>query len=259
VRIDPFVRRTARRASKVLAATPDTAGFVSRSFSRDAETCLAIGWDGETAPPRQDQGPLKAIYVGRLIYWKGVHLALEALAAAEASRRGMTLTIVGKGPERERLQQMVSDLGLENVVRFEGQVPESEVNALLREHNAFLFPSFQDSGAFAVLEAMAQRLPVVALKSGGPAVLVSEDTGITIEPHSPKQTVSELRDALIRLHEDPQLRGRLGNAGAQRAVEVFSWDRLGAVIDELYGSLRVSAAIESAPVFAGTQRSPEAR
>jgi glycosyltransferase involved in cell wall biosynthesis len=259
VRIDPFVGKTARRASKVLAATPDTAAFVSRAFGREAQTCLAIGWEGEVAPPRTDDGPLKAIYVGRLIYWKGVHLALEAMAAADAPRRGMTLTIAGKGPEHERLQQMAIGLGLEGVVHFAGQVPESEVNALLREHNAFLFPSFQDSGAFAVLEAMTQRLPVVAVKSGGPAVLVSEDSGIAIEPQTPAQTVAELCDVLVRLHEDPQLRTRLGDAAARRAVDAFSWERLDGVIDELYAGLTASATADRTPAFAGRQPRSEAR
>jgi glycosyltransferase involved in cell wall biosynthesis len=236
IRFDPFVAKTARRAHTLLAATPDTAAAISRSFSREVATSLAIGWSGEPAPPREHEGPLNAIYVGRLIYWKGVHLALEALAAAEGARRGMSLTIVGSGPERPRLEQMAADLGLEGALRFLGEVPAGEVTALLREHNAFVFPSFQDSGAFAVLEAMTQRLPVIALNCGGPATLVSEATGLTIDPVSPAQAVTALRDALIRLHDDPALRKRLGDAGAARAVDAFSWDRIGGLTEQLYAA-----------------------
>jgi glycosyltransferase involved in cell wall biosynthesis len=236
IRFDPFVARTARRAHTLLAATPDTAAAVSRSFSREVATSLAIGWSGEPAPLREHDGPLKAIYVGRLIYWKGVHLALAALAAAEGARRGMSLTIVGSGPERPHLEQMAADLGLEGAVRFLGEVPADEVTALLREHNAFVFPSFQDSGAFAVLEAMTQRLPVIALNCGGPATLVSEATGLTIDPVSPAQTVTALRDALIRLHDDPALRKHLGDAGAARAVDAFSWNRIGDLTEQLYAA-----------------------
>jgi glycosyltransferase involved in cell wall biosynthesis len=253
VRFDPFVRKTARRAAAVLAATPDTAASIKRAFDREAQTCLAIGWSGDTAPPRADHGPLQAVYVGRLIYWKGVHLALEAMAAAEAPRRGMTLTIVGEGPERARLEQMTHDLGLEGCVTFGGQVPADAVNELLRAHNAFVFPSFQDSGAFAVLEAMAQRLPVIALKSGGPAVLVSKDTGILVEPRSPSQMVAELAAALVRLNDDPALRLRLGEEGAQRAVETFSWDRIAGVAARLYRS--IAAPAPAVPVL--TTLSPE--
>jgi glycosyltransferase involved in cell wall biosynthesis len=247
VGFDPLVGRTARRAHTLLAATPDTAASVSRAFSREVATSLAIGWDGEPAPPRDDAGPLRAIYVGRLVYWKGVHLALQAMAAAEASHRDMTLTIAGDGPERRRLEQMAQDLGLEKAVRFFGQVAADEVATLLRQHNAFVFPSFQDSGAFAVLEAMAQRLPVVALRCGGPALLVGDDTGILVDAVSPKQTVLALRDALLRLQEDSSLRRRLGDAGAARAVEAFAWDRIGGLTQRLYEACVASSDAEATP------------
>lgn len=248
VRFDPLVRRTARNARTLLAATPDTASFVSRAFGREVETSLAIGWSSGIASPRDDaDGPLKMIYVGRLLYWKGVHLALQAMVAAGAARKGMTLTIVGDGPERSRLEQMARNIGLEQAVRFLGQVPADEVASLLQEHNAFVFPSFQDSGAFAVLEAMAQRLPVVALNCGGPGLLVTKDTGIAVTPVSPAQTVNALGDALLRLHEDTALRRRLGDAGATRAVEAFSWDRIGELVSELYARCAATDAVSEAP------------
>jgi glycosyltransferase involved in cell wall biosynthesis len=249
VRIDPFVRRTARKAATVLAATPETAASLEHALGRDAQTCLAIGWSGEVAPPRRDEGPLKVIYAGRLVYWKGVHLALEAMAAAEAPHRGMTLTIAGDGPERSRLEQMARDLGLDGCVRFLGRVPEGSMIELLRMHNALVFPSFQDSGAFAVLEAMAQRLPVVALKCGGPAVLVSDDSGILVDAVSPHQTVADLSAALVRLNDDPELRLRLGAAGARRAVEAFSWDRIADVTEQLYDAIALPRSVPSIPAL----------
>jgi glycosyltransferase involved in cell wall biosynthesis len=252
VKLDPLVRRTARRARMIIAATPDTAMKIKHQFSREALISPAIGWSGRTGEPQRAEGPLKAVYVGRLLYWKGVHLALEAFAQASALRPEMMFTIVGDGPKRPRLEAQARELGVESRVRFTGRVPAEAVSSLLSEHNSFIFPSFQDSGAFAVLEAMAAGLPVIAVESGGPALLVTDETGILIPPHDPAQTITGLCDALIRLNDYPELRQGLGAAGAQRASEEFIWDRLDNLLQEIYADcLKTRTASERQTVLAG--------
>ena len=252
VRFDPLIRRTARRAHTIIAATPDTATALESSFGRPAQTSLAVGWSGTVADTQPVDGALKAVFVGRLVYWKGVHLALDALAVALRMREGITLTIVGEGPERARLEQQMHDLGIEDAVRFAGQVLVEQVPSLLSEHNAFVFPSFQDSGGFAVLEAMAARLPVVALASGGPALLVTPDTGVLVTPRNPRQTIDELAAALVRLHDDPDRRARLGAAGAGRLQDEFTWDRLGDHLTQTYEHcIEREAVVTREPLYAG--------
>ena len=235
VRLDPLVRRTARRARVVITATPETAAAIEPLHAGASIESMAIGWSGQVQSLPLQTGPLRAIFVGRLVHWKGVHLGLKALAGALKLRPEMTLTVVGDGPERRRLEQQAACLGILGSVTFTGQVDAAKVRELLSQHNCLLFPSFQDSGGFAVLEAMASGLPVICLSSGGPALLVGDDTGIRIHPLAPGQLVAEMRDALMELQDDELLRARLGQAGARRVEQMFTWGKSGELISDVYG------------------------
>ena len=252
VRFDPLVRRTAHRARTIIAATPATAALMARHWHRPVRTEPAIGWSGTIPEGSLPDGPLRAVFVGRLIYGKGVHVALEAIARARERLTGMTFTVVGEGPERGRLEEQARRLGIDDAVHFTGEVPSQQIDGVLSQHNCFVFPSFQDSGGFAVIEAMAQRLPVVALASGGPTILLDDEAGVLVSVKDPRQTVDELADAFVRLHADPALRGRIGDTGARRLRERFSWDRLADELNALYAGCIEEDAVR------GTRPSAEA-
>ena len=84
------------------------------------------------------------------------------------------------------------------------------------------------------LEAMAARRPVICLDLGGPALHVTEETGIKVSAISPEQTVNDLAEAMFRLARDPVLRKRMGEAARRRVSEHFNWNKKGEFINELY-------------------------
>jgi glycosyltransferase involved in cell wall biosynthesis len=243
-RWDPLVRRTAARSSHVIAVTPDTEQAL-RGFAHvpTIEVAPAIGVQMPTGAPRQatssTNGRARLLYVGRLLYWKGVHLALAAMPRTKDA----TLTVVGEGPFRSRLLELARHFRVEDRVQFTGNLPRPRVMELYGDHDIFLFPSLHDSGGMSVLEAMAAGLPVVCLDAGGPSLLVTNDTGIRVPVSSPKQTVVELAQAVNRLLEDPEHRLRLGRAGLARAATVFSWGEKGMVASRAY-SQAISLAAE---------------
>jgi glycosyltransferase involved in cell wall biosynthesis len=104
-----------------------------------------------------------AVFVGRLLGWKGPRLAIESLLHAP----GWRLVVMGDGPERERLVQTAVRLGVEDRVEMRGVVPRSEVLAAFRSADAMLFPSYHDSSSWAVAEATALGCPIVCLDAGG--------------------------------------------------------------------------------------------
>ena len=234
VRFDPLVRATARRARTIIAATPETAAALEPLHAGRSIASLAIGWSGPVDPAPAKRGPLRAIFVGRLVHWKGLHLGLEAMAGVLKLRPDVTLTVVGDGPERRRLEEQASRLGIAEAVSFIGQVAAPKVAELLGQHNCLLFPSFQDSGGFVVLEAMASGLPVICLNSGGPALLVADDSGFRVSAGQPGQVVEDLRDAMVGLQDDQGLRARLGEAGARPFEELFDWEESGELIRDVY-------------------------
>ena len=228
------MRATARRARTIIAAPPETAAALEPLHAGRSIASLAIGWSGPVDPAPAKRGPLRAIFVGRLVHWKGLHLGLEATAGVLKLRPDVTLTVVGDGPERRRLEEQASRLGIAEAVSFIGQVAAPKVAELLGQHNCLLFPSFQDSGGFVVLEAMASGLPVICLNSGGPALLVADDSGFRVSAGQPGQVVEDLRDAMVGLQDDQGLRARLGEAGARRVEELFDWEESGELIRDVY-------------------------
>lgn len=102
------------------------------------------------------------IYVGRLLAHKRVHLAIEALAELRSTHPTATLAIVGDGPERERLRELVSRLGLELAVRFYGKLPTAEqVYAQLKSSRVLVAPSEREGFGISVVEAWGCGAPAV--------------------------------------------------------------------------------------------------
>lgn len=235
VALDPFVWYTRNRARIVLAATPETERKLPHS-----RVMPAIGIDSNLIPSRPPNicaKPLRLIFVGNLLYLKGLQLALPALAIAKAQGAECSLTIVGDGPFRHRLERMARELDIEEHVIFRGNRPLEEVYRLYQEHDIFLFPSLRDSGGFAVLEAMAAGLPVICLDLGGPGLSVNDETGIRIEAHNPSQVIDGISNAILQFVSSPALVDQMGHAGKHKARNVHAWDQKGDFLQRIYHEL----------------------
>jgi len=84
---------------------------------------------------------------------------------------------------------------------------------------------------------MAAGRPVVCLDLGGPALQVTEDTGIKVPAISPEQVVRDLANGFYKLASDPELRVRLSFGARKRVEEYFNWDKKGLFMAKLYQSL----------------------
>ncbi|HEX8386447.1 MAG TPA: glycosyltransferase family 4 protein, partial [Rubricoccaceae bacterium] len=237
----PAVRETARRATVGLAATDESAARMRRLGATAVETAPAsVALDekdadrlGQIGPP--PEGPFTALFVGRLLDWKGVDLGLRAFAQACSDARdegtpemdGARFVVVGDGAERDRLQSLARSLGV--AADFRGAVPRPEALAALEGAHVFVHPSLHDSGGYATLEALAAGRPVVCLTLGGPGVQVgptvppSPEVGVAAAAHTPEQAVADMAAALRRLAADPSLRARMGAAGRARVAAHFRW------------------------------------
>jgi glycosyltransferase involved in cell wall biosynthesis len=108
------------------------------------------------------------MFAGRLLPWKGVDLAIEAVSALPDWR----LFICGKGPDEPRLRRIATEAGVADRIVFTGWLPRAEVLRLMREEaGAFVFPSLHDEAGWVIVEALAAELPIVCLDHGGPPLL----------------------------------------------------------------------------------------
>jgi glycosyltransferase involved in cell wall biosynthesis len=155
------------------------------------------------------------LMVGQLIKAKGADVLLRALAKLPARA---VLWLIGEGEEQGALARLAAELGLEGRVRFLGL--QRNVQPYMQAADCFVCPSlWAEAAGLVVLEAAASGLPVLASRIGGIPEYVEEDQGgLLFEPGNH----GELSSLLLRLLEDPELCGRMGERGRLRAVQLFS-------------------------------------
>lgn len=172
---------------------------------------IPSGLEMRRRAPRSRQGPLVVGAAGRLEYWKGFDLLVEACAGVGQPLR---LELFGEGDLRDPLERQAARLGLE--ARFHGEV--ENLPERLEQIDVFVLPSRADNLPIVVLEAMANGLPVVAARVGGVPELVEDGvTGLLVEP----EDVTALTRAIAALAADPQRARAFGRSGAERVADRF--------------------------------------
>ncbi|MEP0772672.1 glycosyltransferase family 4 protein, partial [Trichocoleus sp. ST-U1] len=151
--------------------------------------------------------------------------------------------IVGDGRERQQLEAIAHSLGVADKVRFWGALPRQETLSKIGHCHVLVHPSLHESGGFVCAEMMAAGRPVICLDLGGPAVQVTEETGIKVAAINPEQVARDVAAAMTRLAEDPALRVRMGQAGQKRVKEVFDWDLKERLLLDLYEKRLSQSAI----------------
>lgn len=190
------------------------------------------------------------LFVGRLSPEKGLHVLLEAFQEVVKHYPQVQLEIVGsewlpplefivalnddpkisklavfynKRSYFSQLQEQVNSLDITNKVTFAHYIPHKSLVNNYRQADVLVNPSFSESFGVSLIEAMACHVPVVATRVGGMTEIVEEGkTGILVESGS----ASELAEAILRTLSDEDLMKRMRNAARERAVELFSLDKI---------------------------------
>ena len=232
-RINPFLWQTYAQASLIYGKTNETVNWVPQRYRHKAHQLIEIGLDPSfVAPapkPYDGQEPFKLLYVGRLLFLKGLPLGLDAFKALLAVKPDASLTLIGRGPERQRLEAHVQRLGIGAHVEWIDWVAHDDLAGIYRQYHAFLFPSLHDSSGNALLEAMGSGLPVVCFNLGGPGVMVTNACGRVVPVQAldgrylDEATVTKgMAQALIELATHPDLRHQLA-CGAIVQAKKLNW------------------------------------
>lgn len=195
--IRPFIPVLVKRMRKLdLEATKDIDVFIANStvtqqrikkyYNRPSTVVYPpIEVQKFTPPPTGERNGY--ILWGRHVPYKRFDLAVQA-----CTKLNVPLTVVGSGPDTERLKSLAGP-----TITFTGRVSDAELVRLSHTHKAFLFPNEEDFGMSAV-EALAAGLPVIAYKKGGALDIVQEgETGVFFT----EQTVDSLTGAIKKCNE----------------------------------------------------------
>jgi rhamnosyl/mannosyltransferase len=258
----PFEHLVFRRAARILCSSPTyPAGSDLLRHYAPKVAVLPFGLDLDPylrpAPAareharrlRAEHGEPLWLAVGRLVYYKGLHNALLALARAPGK-----LVVIGDGPLKAELTQLAAATGVAGRVVWKNWVSSEELIGAYHAAAALWFPSNERSEAFGLVqvEALASGCPVLNADipaSGVPWVSRHEESGLTVPVNDP----AALADAAARLVREPGLRERLAAGARARARHEFDHRVMARRSLELYESLAAPApgARPRAPRLAG--------
>lgn len=194
---------------------------------------IANGW----SPP---ETRFRFVFVGRLVPYKGLMLVLEAMASSPRLKQ-CELIVIGDGPQRDEAERYLNGHGLAPLVRIVGWLDQVQVASIMRDSQAFVFPSVREFGGGVVLEAMACGLPSIIVNYGGPGELVDETCGIPLPLCNREAMIDQLRFAMEKLSADHGLCAQLGQAAVQRVQDSFTWNKKAQKLYEFYQATRNDA------------------
>lgn len=219
-----YARQTLRGAAGLIAVNTVVAGQFAEFGTTRPRTVIP---DKAVRPPLESVQPAQDDFVigfaGRLVPERGLDILFRACVSVHGTWH---LTVVGSGPEQERLEDLAERLGIAARVSWAGGRPASEWHEVWPTLHCLVVPSrttddWYDSGGHHVLEAMAHGVPVIATRSGALPDMVGGG-GVTVPENDP----SGMAEAIRELQQSPTRRRTLAQAARQRVLQEFTEDVL---------------------------------
>lgn len=237
---DRALRETARAATIGIGVTRESCAALVKLGVRRVEQLPQVALLEEDLalfdrfPPPPD-GPFRAICIGRLLHWKGFHLAIRAFGVFARNNPEAELWIVNEGPFQSELEKTAARAGVGSRVRFLGRLPtHSEVLAKLAQAHVLMHPALHEAFGNVCQEALAAGRPVICLNIGGPASQVTPETGFAAPATTPAEAVQAMASFLAGIAGDRALLGRMSAKARAHAHEKFSMHKLGSAIESFY-------------------------
>jgi len=171
---------------------------------------------------RSGSHPPAIVFQGRLVSTKGIRVLLEATAFLRSRDESFELVVIGDGPERNALEELVQERQLSTCVRFVGRLDNTELESAFAKANIVVVPSLGgEVFGLVVAENMSRGLPIIASDLGA-FIEVLGDAGLTFRTGD----ANDLTDQLARLLEDSRLQLDLGVRAKQRVFQRYPLNKM---------------------------------
>ena len=230
----PVIKSVWKEAEHVIANSNRLYELAKQTDPNTRISVIPNGVDTDKYKPicgkHTENAKIKIVTVGRLSEQKGLRAILKAcyILNQNGLQGKFTLEIVGDGPSRRMLEELSSDLCLQDVVSFSGWIPREQITARYNAADIFVLSSLDEGMSNALLEAMATGLPVVASDFAGDNLLVNDVNALVV----PVNNDQLLSIALKQLILDKDLREKLGQKGMMITKE-YSWENVARAYDSL--------------------------
>ena len=173
--------------------------------------------------------------IARLEKVKGIEYLIKALKQDELFTINYKLFIIGDGSERKNLERLVKNLGLQNRVKFFGEISNKKIPEHLAAADCFVLPSLREGFGIVILEAQAARVPVIGTNIGGIRDIIEDGkTGILVEPKNSEGIAL----TLIKIHSQPELAQNLVN-NALAELPKYNWQNIAQRVNQIYQKILI--------------------
>jgi glycosyltransferase involved in cell wall biosynthesis len=196
--------------------------------------------------PPPPAGPLRVICIGRLLHWKGFHLAIRAFAGFAKNDPEAQLWIVfNEGQFRGELERTAAQAGIASRVRFIGpSSTHTAAMARLAQAHVLMHPALHEGFGNVCLEALAAGRPVICVDIGGPASQVTPETGFVAPATTPREVVEAMASFLTRIHSNRALLASMSTQARARVRKQYTMRSMGLAINSFY---QQAAALHASP------------
>lgn len=226
----PIIRGVWKNASHVVANSQGL-GSLGKAFKPDQVIDVipnGVDIDEYCLPESRNWETPRMLFVGRLVYQKGLDILLEALGGLQTME--WHLDIVGDGSFKEFLEKRCQKLGIQDRVHFVGWLRGKELVDAYHRSNLFVLPSRHEGMPNAMLEAMSCGLPVIATAIAGNEELVQDGkNGLLV----PAEDEIKLQDAIDSLLPRGEIRREMGASSRQIIEDGYTWERVTSAYLEL--------------------------
>ena len=232
----PAYRSTRSDAAAILVASRDTLKQMPPQYRNRCFYLPENAIDPNRFTLRrthQAKRPIRVVFLGRLVPYKGADMLLEAVAPL-ANEGSVVLDVIGDGPMMGELKDLLVRLGSPPNINLRGWIEHGKVQEWLVQADVFAFPSVREFGGAVALEAMAVGTVPIVLNYGGPAELVTEKTGFLIPMGNRQQIIQSFRAILADLAINPHKIEAKSQAALRRAREQFTWESKARQTMEIY-------------------------
>ncbi len=229
--LKPLTKRIWKNAKAIVALSESLKQTALETDSTQQIEIIPNGINTEIFKPLAPDNTcksLKLVTVCRLLERKGIQYVLAAMA--ELANPNISLEIVGLGNYEAELRKLCKHYSLESVVAFHGYCVNEDLPRIFRNSDVFILTSLAESFGIVFLEAMSCALPIIGGDTGGIPGIISEDNGILVQPTD----VNDIKNAILRLMHEPDLRKKMGQKNRQKMIEKYSWRHVAEEYSNVY-------------------------
>ena len=174
-----------------------------------------VNFERFSVEKKPDSSKLKLLFIGNLIATKGVFELLAAAKLLQDKNIDFELSLIGQGPEKNKLTAYITQNKLQSMVKIIGAVAHEQLNRWLANSHALILPSYREGVPNVIMEALATGTPVVATSVGGiPEVITNQVNGILLNSHQPE----DIYQGILQFTEQ-----NWSSESIVKSIENFTW------------------------------------